>query len=192
MFIIGYAQRVIIDIPEATVCLLEYQRAGAFEELKNATPWSQRVMHMYGREVAQPRLTAWYGDVAYSYSGIVNEPLPFTPLLAAIRADLHELTEIDFNSVLLNYYRTGQDSIAFHSDDEPELGPEPIIASISFGAPRKFIFRHKIRRYPDVPTVLNDGSLLLMMGATQQNWFHGINKTKQDGERINLTFRQIK
>ena len=148
---------------------------------------------MYGRQVRQPRLTAWYGDpeCTYVYSKVVNEALPWSNILTGMRAQLRDMLGVDFNSVLLNFYRDGRDSIGFHSDDEWELGPNPIIASLSFGADRTFVFRHKHKSYRDVPVVLRDQSLLLMMGDTQRNWLHGINKVSDAGERINLTFRHV-
>lgn len=166
-----------------------------FESLLNDTLWQQREMNMYGRKVLQPRLTAWYGDPdrAYVYSGIKNKPLPWTDLLREIRRRIEDCTDLKFNSVLLNYYRDNNDSMGFHSDDEKELGPEPAIASLSFGDTRTFLFKHKVDR--DIPTVsvqLTDGSVLLMKGRTQRCWKHAINReTRPCGPRINLTFRRI-
>ncbi len=182
-----------IDIPDATVYLIDFPCPDAFETLRREVHWGQRSMLLYGRTVKQPRLTAWYGDpgCAYSYSGIRNEPLPWIAPLEALRSRLEADLDYRFNSVLLNLYRSGQDSIAFHSDNERELGPEPIIASLSLGSPRTFVFRHKQLAHPNVEIELLDQSLLLMCGATQQNWQHGVPKTKSGGERINLTFRKI-
>ena len=113
------------------------------------------------------------------------------PLLESIRLAAQEATGRHYNSVLLNYYRDGRDSMGMHSDDEPELGPAPAIASISFGATRTFILRHKSSK-ETLKLALTDGSLLLMAGATQANWMHGINKTARPvGARVNLTFRKI-
>ena len=119
------------------------------------------------------------------------EPLPFTPLQLAIKQAVEHASGRRFNSLLLNYYRNERDSMGFHSDDERELGPSPAIASVSYGEPRTFILKHK--RLPQtVKLALGDGSLLLMAGALQHHWRHGINKeSKPRGPRINLTFRKI-
>ena len=155
------------------------------------TAWREESVVVYGKRHMQPRLSAWHGDKAYRYSGLSLAPLPFTPLLEAIRLAAEAATGRSYNSVLLNYYRNGQDSMGMHSDDEPELGPEPAIASVSFGATRPFILRHKSSR-ETLRLPLNDGSLLFMAGGMQANWMHGINKTaKPIGPRVNLTFRKI-
>jgi alkylated DNA repair dioxygenase AlkB len=127
----------------------------------------------------------------YTYSGRTFQPLPFTPLQLAIKEAVEAVTGRQFNSVLLNYYRDERDSMGFHSDDERELGPEPAIASVTFGDARTFILKHK--KLPKTLKLdLTDGSLLLMAGALQQHWRHGINKeTKPRGVRVNLTFRLI-
>ena len=139
-------------------------------------------------------MTAWYGDAGktYCYSGITVEPIPWTPLLLSIKTRVEAVANTTFNSVLLNYYRGEQDSVSWHSDDEPELGQNPVIASVSFGATRKFQFKHKTN--PDLRAAidLTPGSLLIMAGATQHFWKHQIPKTtKPVGARINLTFRVI-
>jgi len=160
-------------------------------QLIAGTPWQARFITLWGKRMAQPRLTSWHGDASYTYSGLRLDPLPFTPLQAAIKAAVEAASGHAFNSVLLNYYRNGQDSMGMHSDDEPELGDKPVIASVTFGATRPFILRHK-RSKRTVKLDLPSGSLLLMAGAMQANWQHGINKTaKPVGPRINLTFRQI-
>ena len=155
------------------------------------TDWKSESITLWGKQFLQPRLTAWYGDAAYTYSGLTMSAAPLTPLLAEIRDCCHRLTGQRFNSVLLNYYRNERDSMGMHSDDERELGPEPAIASVSFGATRTFILRHK-RSKQTVKLDLTSGSMLLMAGKTQANWSHGINKTTRPaGPRINLTFRFI-
>ncbi len=165
----------------------------AFAHIYAETPWSLRSMVMYGRRVEQPRLTAWYGDpgCSYAYSGVKNEPKPWTDYLSRLRAELQNALEVEFNSVLLNLYRDGSDSVAFHADNERELGAQPLIASLSFGAPRKFTFRHRRREFPDRTLELKDGMLLIMMGDTQTNWLHSIPKDKSKEPRLNLTFRKI-
>jgi len=170
---------------------LPYSTEEVFARLRAETPWRQDSIVMFGKRHLQPRLTAWYGDASYTYSGLRLGPLPWTPLLAELRTAVEQACGRRFNSVLLNYYRNERDSMGMHSDDEPELGPEPAIASLSFGATRGFVLRHK-RNKRTVKLLLNDGSLLLMSGTLQSHWLHGINKaTRALGERINLTFRYI-
>lgn len=158
-------------------------------------PWRHEEVVMWGRKVPQPRLTAWYGDPgrAYAYSGIELQPLPWTTLLLDIKTRVEAAAGTAFNSVLLNYYRDERDSIGFHSDDEPELGPRPAIASLSLGAERIFILKHKKLKHAEpVRLPLPSGSLLLMRGETQHNWRHGIAKESRPcGARVNLTFRTI-
>lgn len=155
------------------------------------TDWRAEAITLWGKTHPQPRLTAWYGEARYRYSGMTLEPQPFTDLQLAIKDAVEQATGRRYNSVLLNYYRDERDSMGFHSDDEPELGPEPAIASVSFGAPRTFILKHK--RLPrTVKLALGDGSLLLMAGTLQRHWRHGINKQSTPcGPRVNLTFRSI-
>jgi alkylated DNA repair dioxygenase AlkB len=159
--------------------------------LVDDTPWRADTVVVYGKRYLQPRLTAWYGEASYTYSGLTLQPLPLTPLLEQLRTAVEQATGRRYNSVLLNYYRDGADSMGMHSDDEPELGPEPVIASLSYGATRTFILRHK-RSKRTVKLDLTDGSLLLMAGTLQAHWQHGINKTaKLVGPRLNLTFRFV-
>lgn len=159
------------------------------------TPWRAESIQVWGKLHLQPRLSAWYGDpdARYSYSGIALEPQPWTPLLQTLRQRVEQISGYRFNSVLLNYYRDGQDSMGMHSDDEAELGTRPAIASLSFGAPRTFILKHKTRRdLPKRAFALGNGNLLLMAGALQQHWLHGIHKQSSNcAPRVNLTFRQI-
>jgi alkylated DNA repair dioxygenase AlkB len=157
-------------------------------------PWEQRVITMYGKPVATPRLTAWFGDVGadYAYSGNKFHPFPWTPELLQIKSKIEPIAGIRFNSVLLNYYRDGNDSVAWHSDNEKELGPQPIIASVSFGQVRSFDIRHKQEHARKYSVKLESGSLLLMKGDLQQKWEHRIAKsTAVKKPRINLTFRII-
>lgn len=161
------------------------------QRLLDETPWRAEHITVYGKTYLQPRLTAWHGETSYSYSGMTLHPLPFTPLQLLLKQAVEQATGRQFNSVLLNYYRDQRDSMGFHADDEKELGPHPAIASLSFGAARTFILKH--RRQPrQLKLALGDGSLLLMAGALQSHWLHGINKeSKPCGPRINLTFRYI-
>jgi alkylated DNA repair dioxygenase AlkB len=170
---------------------LPVSNAEVFARLRDETAWRSETVIVYGKRHLQPRLTAWHGEASYTYSGLRLAPLPMTPLLEQLRAAVEAVTSHRYNSVLLNYYRDGADSMGMHSDDEPELGPEPAIASLSYGAARTFILRHK-RNKRTLKLELEDGNLLLMAGSTQQNWLHGINKTaRQTGPRINLTFRYV-
>ena len=141
-----------------------------------------------------PRLTAWYGDegTGYIYSGIRNVPLPWTPALIEVKRAIEPLSGVVFNSVLLNRYRTGKDSVSWHADDEPEFGDQPVIASVSFGSTRSFQLKHKKRKELKVSVELTHGSLLIMRGGTQANWLHQIPKTGRPvEERLNLTFRVV-
>ena len=171
-------------------------------QLTTEVAWEQRAIRIFGQEIPQPRLTAWYGDPAarYAYSGLVWEPRPWTPTLAALRQQVEAATGASFNSVLLNHYRDGRDSMGWHADDEPELGPAPVIASLSLGATRRFRLR-PVRSGPGAgadlappPLALDlpGGSLLLMRGPTQQHWQHALPKTARPvGARLNLTFRWV-
>jgi alkylated DNA repair dioxygenase AlkB len=164
-------------------------------ELIERTPWRAESVLVWGKPYLQPRLTAWYGDedARYEYSGLELDPLSWTPQLLAIKASVERAAGCRFNSVLLNYYRNERDSMGMHSDDEPELGAEPVIASLSFGEARTLVFRHRLdRSRKSIRIELGDGSLLLMRGATQRNWKHGIAKERRPcGARVNLTFRRI-
>ncbi len=171
---------------------LPQSNAAILQRLIAETDWKSESITLWGKVFLQPRLTAWYGEAAYAYSGLTLAPQPFTPLLQAIRAAVEGATACRYNSVLLNYYRDGRDSMGMHSDDEAELGPSPAIASVSFGAERIFILKHK-RTAERLRLPLGDGSLLWMGGTLQSHWQHGINKTaKPTGPRVNLTFRSIR
>ena len=163
--------------------------------LIDEVPWRAENILVWGKTFPQPRLTAWYGDngAYYSYSGIHLDPLPWTHTLIDIKNRVETIAGTDFNSVLLNYYRNHHDSMGLHSDDEPELGRRPIIASLSLGEDRTFILKHKTRRdLKSFRLKLASGSLLLMKGDTQHCWKHGIEKEKHPcGPRVNLTFRRI-
>lgn len=161
-----------------------------FKEIK----WRQDKLKIYGKEINLPRKTAWYGDKnkSYKFSGIHLEPECWTPTLLKIKEKVEAVTDIQFNSVLLNLYRDGNDGISWHTDAEPELGQNPVISSVSFGGTRKFVFRHKQDKKLKSEINLTHGSLLLMTGTTQHFWQHQIPKTlKKVQPRINLTFRKI-
>jgi alkylated DNA repair dioxygenase AlkB len=158
-------------------------------------PWKQEPIKIFGKEVMQPRLTAWYGDEgkAYSYSGITMQPLAWTNSLQQIKTAIEIKTGLLFNSALLNLYRDGKDSMGWHRDNEKELGPNPSIASVSFGGSRVFKLRDYNNKSSVLAIELTHGSLLLMKGATQHYWEHQVAKTsKQVAPRINITFRDIK
>ncbi|CAN5497561.1 alpha-ketoglutarate-dependent dioxygenase AlkB [soil metagenome] len=166
-----------------------------FSQLLTRTDWRAESITIWGKRHLQPRLIAWYGDTdsRYSYSGTELAPVPWTGLLAEIREQVEHVTGHSFNSVLLNYYRDQNDSVGLHSDNEAELGACPAIASLSFGETRTFTLKHKFNKsIKPLKLRLNDGNLLLMAGATQKNWVHGINKEARPcGPRVNLTFRKI-
>ena len=174
---------------------LGVDRAPLLTRLIEETSWSEETIQLYGKQYLQPRLTAWYGapEARYRYSGKTYEPLPFTPLLLQLKQVVEEVGASSYNSVLLNYYRDGTDSMGLHADDEPELGQEPIIASVSLGEQRSIYFQHRHRReVKNLNLPLPNGSLLLMRGTTQRNWKHGLRKLSRPcGPRINLTFRWI-
>jgi alkylated DNA repair dioxygenase AlkB len=156
-------------------------------------PWEQHQVRIMGRLLDCPRLSCWIGDqgTAYVYSRVRFEPRPWTPTLALLRERVSAAAGARFNSVLANRYRDGRDAMGWHADDEPELGPEPVIASLSLGATRRFAMKHRVsgeRRNLD----LTAGSLLLMAGATQRHWVHALPRTARPvGERVNLTFRVV-
>ena len=164
-------------------------------QLIRQTDWRAESITVWGKRHLQPRLIAWHGDAdaSYTYSGMALVPLAWTALLAELRGAVESVTACKFNSVLLNYYRDQNDSIGLHSDDEAELGGAPIIASLSFGETRAFTLKHKFNKaVKPVKLRLGDGNLLLMAGATQKNWLHGVNKeTRPCGPRVSLTFRKI-
>ena len=164
-------------------------------QLLEQTPWQQPQVRIYGREYPLPRLVAWYGDAeaSYRYSGLIHRALPWTPLLAEIRARLVATVGQLLNGVLLNYYRDGQDSMGWHSDDEVELGVNPLIASLSLGGTRRFDLRRKGQNRIEHSLLLNHGSLLVMGGPTQHYWQHQVAKTRSPcAPRLNLTFRLIR
>lgn len=164
------------------------------QKLKDDIEWKQESMNMYGKQVDFPRLTAWYGDndKPYSFSGITLQPKVWSKELVGIKEKIEPISNVQFNSVLLNRYRSGNDSISWHTDAEKELGQNPVIASVNFGATRKFQLRH-IETKEKIEIELTHGSLLIMQGELQHFWQHQVPKTsKFVNERINLTFRVIK
>lgn len=163
-----------------------------FHTLMRELSWKQEILSLFGRHIPQPRLSAWYGDVAYTYSGLTLEPAPWHPVLADLRDRCRALAGTEFNSVLANLYRDGQDSMDWHSDDEISLGSEPVIASVNLGAIRRFQLRRKDDKAHKIDMALGGGDVLIMRGRCQHDWQHRVPKTAKPVEpRINLTFRMI-
>lgn len=155
--------------------------------------WKQEKMNMYGKTLAFPRLTSWYGEknMSYSFSGITLQPHPWSKELLYVKEKIEPKCNVNFNSVLLNRYRDGNDSMSWHTDAEKELGTNPLIASVNFGAERKFQLRH-IKTKEKIEIILQHGSLFIMKGELQHFWQHQVPKKKGViKERINLTYRVI-
>ena len=191
-----------IPLPDSEISLHQNHFDAEFagnllSELAEEIPWVQNKIKFYGKESLVPRLESWHGDegMSYTYSGIKMDAKPWTKNLLMIKESIEPIAKTTFNSVLINYYRDGKDRVAWHSDDEKELGKNPVIASVSLGAERKFKLRHKKYKENQLQyeVFLQSGSLLLMSGSTQHHWLHEIPRTaKPIGPRINLTFRVIK
>jgi alkylated DNA repair dioxygenase AlkB len=211
----------LITLPDAELLFIEnfYTPSVSdafFAQLSAELAWNQGIITIFGKKIGEPRLTAWYGDVGknYTYSGKLQEPLMWHNALILIKNKVEKTiaeqlnnsfnselnsqlkselnTEFKFNSVLCNYYRNGQDSMGFHSDNEKELGLNPIIASVNFGESRRFIFRRRDDKTIKHELILTHGSLLVMSGAMQHHWVHAVPKEpKKTKPRINLTFRHI-
>ena len=169
-------------------------------ELLNSLDWSQGAIRLFGRTINEPRLTTWCGDIPYTYSNRELLPRPWPTSLANIRDALHHLlahheiqTQYGLNHCLLNYYRSGTDSMGWHRDNEPELGKHPVVASLSLGEPRRFRLKSRINKAISPLTFdLGHGDLLVMYGTTQVYWEHALVKTKKIvGGRMNLTFRSV-
>jgi alkylated DNA repair dioxygenase AlkB len=188
-----------IDMIDADVRLYahlfsESEAHQLFAVLRQDILWRQEAISVYGRVHQQPRLTAWYGDpdTVYSYSGITLEATPWIPALLAIKERIEAVARTSFNSVLLNLYRGGADSMSWHADDERELGRNPVIGSVSLGQSRALQMKHRTDPASRLTIPLANGSFLLMEGATQHHWLHCIAKSRQPlGERINLTYRFV-
>nr|WP_067298615.1 alpha-ketoglutarate-dependent dioxygenase AlkB [Marinobacterium profundum] len=189
-----------IQAPGADLVLLRgfvdtQQSAQLLSCLTQEIDWRQDRIRLFGREHPIPRLQQFQGEpgLHYRYSGLLLETGPWHPLIEQLRRRISALEPADFNCVLLNLYRDGNDSMGWHSDDEPELGPNPVIASLSLGQPRRFLLRH--RQHPQQPKIelmLDNGSLLLMRASTQHHWQHALPRTRRTCEpRLNLTFRCI-
>lgn len=164
-----------------------------WEDLQTSLAWQSETIRIAGRPVTVPRLMCWYGDSdsVYAYSGVAHQPLPWTDALRDIKRAIENASGWTFNSVLGNLYRDQNDSLGWHADDEPELGHNPRIASLSFGAERLFKLRHR-KSGEGIELRLTHGSLLLMEGRLQHCWRHCVPKTRRvKAARINLTFRRI-
>jgi alkylated DNA repair dioxygenase AlkB len=167
-----------------------------FRELRSGSvPWTQGTIALFGRERREPRLTAWFGDADYTYSGRTMRAAPWLAGLTSLRARVEREADAPFNAVLLNLYRDGRDSMGMHSDDEPELGRDPIVASVSLGQARTFVLQPKKRTAREGCSYeidLGHGSLVLMLGSCQHHYRHGVpQQPARSGERINLTFRRV-
>ncbi|MED5373869.1 MAG: alpha-ketoglutarate-dependent dioxygenase AlkB [Myxococcota bacterium] len=167
--------------------------------LTEQEPWEQKPIKVFGKEILQPRLVSWAGELPYRYSGQTLPPRPLSPLLESLRQDMVQATGVPFNHVLLNRYRDGADYMARHADNEPELGYCPVIAALSFGTERpfrctpKFTRDKKLTRRLRFSVMLSHGSLMVMGGRMQHTWRHEVPKAlRTRGERINLTFRLLK
>lgn len=188
-----------LQLPDADIAfypsLMDEQESDRFfTELSQTIAWQQDSITIYGRSIPQPRLTAWYGDPgkSYTYSGITMHPIPWISPLLELKAVVEAISDVTSNSVLLNLYRDGNDSMGWHSDAEPELGQNPVIGSLSLGGTRRFMLRHRFEKSWKHALELTSGSFLLMQGTTQHYWQHQVPKTKRPvSPRINLTFRVI-
>ena len=173
--------------------LSEMERNEFYHDLTLNIPWKQESLQLYGREIPFPRLTSFHGDhdCTYTYSKQKRYPEPWTETLQLIKNKIELLIPYSFNCVLLNMYRNGSDSMSWHSDNEPELGINPVIASVNLGAARTLQLKHKTTK-ERINLLMENGSLLIMEGEMQHHWQHQIPKTKKPiGARINLTFRKI-
>jgi alkylated DNA repair dioxygenase AlkB len=188
-----------IELPDATLKFepnfLPWDQADQlFASLCEKIPWRQDEIRIFGKTYLQPRLTALYGNNgnSYTYSGITMEPEPFTPELLSLKSMVEKSAGHVFTTCLLNLYRDGNDSNGWHADDEKELGPNPVIASVSLGQTRAFHLRHRRQKSLRYRMQLEHGSLLVMEGPMQHHWLHQVPKTRRAvTPRINLTFRKI-
>ena len=165
-----------------------------FKIIEIKTNWQHDDITVFGKTYKQPRLTALFGESkqSYGYSNIIMHPKPFTPTLNTIKTKVEDFCDDDFNTLLINLYRDGNDSNGWHADNEKELGENPVIASVSFGEARPFHFKHRTLKDQRHKLILEHGSLLIMKGEMQHHWLHQIAKTKKQIQpRINLTFRRL-
>jgi alkylated DNA repair dioxygenase AlkB len=165
----------------------------ALAALRDELSWEQREIVLFGRRILQPRLIAWAGDLGYRYSGQTLEPREFTPMARRLLERVRDRTSVPFNHVLVNRYRSGDDSMGLHADDEPELGPDPVVAIVSLGTARRLVVKPRRTRERDRHEFeLGDGALLVMGGTCQRHYVHGVpRQTQIESERISLTFRRL-
>lgn len=186
-------EKLISD--DGTLTYFEHYSDETIESVTQDLVWRNDFITMYGKTHPLPRKTAWHGEVGltHSYSGIDMVAVEWTPVLLKLKNQLEADLNTKFNSVLINYYRDGSDHMSWHADDEKELGPNPVIASLSFGETRSFQLKHKFdKSKPTFNLPITDGSLVVMGGELQHFWVHKIAKTaKPIGARANLTFRYI-
>jgi alkylated DNA repair dioxygenase AlkB len=179
-------QAVLIDDNGA-----EFDWPAVTRTLIDTVPWQAQTARIFGRDMPLPRMTAWFGDVAYSYSGILHEPAQFPAIMERLRKRAEALSGASFNAVLANFYRNGRDSVGWHSDNEAGLGNCPTIASLSLGGARRFQFRHR-KTKQTITLELRMGQWLIMAGETQGFWLHQVPKTASPAApRVNLTFRHM-
>jgi len=165
-----------------------------FEKLLKEVSYQQQNIKLFGKEIPQPRLTAFFAEIgiSYTYSGLQLKPETFSSEILDLKQQTEELSGFEFNTCLANLYRDGNDSMGWHADDEQVLGKNPVIASISLGGVRSFQFKHKTNKNLKEKIELQHGSLLIMKGSMQHFWKHQLPKTKKEvSPRINLTFRKI-
>lgn len=163
-----------------------------FQRINAEVKFTQNSIRMWGKELPLPRVESWIGDKAYTYSGLTLKPHPWTSSIYLIKEQIEKYLSQDFNSCLVNLYRTGEDYVGPHADDEKELGSEPFIASVSLGASRRFVMKHRYEKDRQCEVFLQSGDLLVMKGAFQHFWLHSLPKMKKEmNPRINLTFRTI-
>ncbi|WP_070971860.1 alpha-ketoglutarate-dependent dioxygenase AlkB family protein [Vibrio sonorensis] len=185
-----------IELPDAKLLLIpdflpSTKADQCFSDLLEHVPWKQEAISLFGKSVLQPRVQAWYGDKSYTYSGLSMQPLPWLPILLRLKQQCESASGHKYNSLLANLYRDGKDSMGWHQDNEPELGRNPTIASLSLGGTRRFSLKHKFNDHK-YQIDLQHGTLLVMSGSTQHFWMHQVAKTtKAVSPRINLTFRRI-
>jgi alkylated DNA repair dioxygenase AlkB len=169
----------------------EFDWPAITQTLIDTIPWQAETGRIFGRKMLVPRMTAWFGDGAYSYSGILHPPAPFPAIVERLRARAEALSGASFNAVLANFYRTGRDSVGWHSDHEAGLGNRPTIASLSLGGERRFQLRHR-KTKQTITLGLRTGHWLIMRGETQRFWLHQVPKTAAAVDpRLNLTFRRM-
>lgn len=195
-------KKINFNMDDADVILYKHlfsqEFCNYFSTLDKEIHWQQNQVKIFGKTLLEPRLSAYYGDKdkSYRYSGFTREPLPWHPILLEIKSAIEPLIGTEFNVVFLNLYRDGNDGVGWHRDNQKELGLNPTIASVSFGATRHLIFRHQDDHQNQVTLELSDGDLLIMAGETQKFWQHKVPKSSskiasQVQPRINLTYRFV-